>query len=109
MGNSLILKIFFQEENFPIVADGIKFVQYTVKKYEIPCRARGGILIDHVAKCIVVDPTNWDIKRIPFSEGVVKGYREIRNNGTHFDPKELALQALKYGAPTLTKTAGAAL
>ena len=107
MGNSLLLKVFFEEEEVN-VAQGIKFYKLIVKEYEIPFK--GDIEIDHVAKWIVVHPTHHSkIKRIPFSEGVVKGYREIKNNGTDFDPKALALQALKVGAPTLTKTVGGAL
>ena len=103
MGNSLLLKVFFEEEEVN-VADGIKFYKLIVKQYEITFK--GDIEIDHKAKWIVVHPTHHsNIKRIPLSEGVVKGYREIENKGTDFCPKELALQALKYG----TKTVGAAL
>ena len=102
MGNSLLLKVFFEEEEVN-VSDGIKIYKLIVKQYEIPFK--GDIEIDHVAQWIVVHPTHHSkIERIPFSKGVVKGYREIRNKGTDFGPKELALQALKYG----TKTAGAA-
>ena len=106
MGNSLILKVAFGEETVN-VANGIKFYKLIVKKYEIPFN--GNIEIDHTAKWIIVHPTHGKMKRIPFSEGVVKGYREIKNKGTDFDFKALALQALQAGVPTIIKTVGAAL
>ena len=107
MGNSLILKVVFKEDTVN-VASGCTIYRLKVKEYEIPFK--GNIEIDHIAKWIIVHPTHHEkIKRIPFSEGVVKGYREIKNKGTDFDFKALALQALQAGVPTIIKTVGAAL
>ena len=73
-----------------------------VKKYEIPFK--GNITIDHVAKMIVVHDGSKN-KTIPFSEGIVCGYRESKNEGAKSDIKTLAKEALKNGVPTCLKAA----